>query len=92
MNDDPVRDAEVLSMFVKFERGVDPEVFADLKSLPKGSARVQRLRLLAALGLRGERKTRPHDVDRPGRATRDNANSSPASASVRGMFDEPIDD
>lgn len=91
MKEDVPENEEAIGMYVKFDRRVDPDAFADLKRLPKGSARVQRVRLIFSLGLRSERATRPSDSAQPWQALRPALNHRHQGSSVRGIFDDPIE-
>jgi hypothetical protein len=91
MTEDLPENEEAIGMYVKFDRRVDPDAFADLKRLPKGTARVQRVRLIFSLGLRSERATRPSDSAQLRQASPPALNHRHQSGSVRGIFDDPIE-
>ena len=87
----PPENEETIGMYVKFDRRVDPDAFADLKRLPKGTARVQRVRLIFSLGLRSELATRPSSSAQLKQAVGPALNHWHQGISIRGIFDDPME-
>jgi len=82
-------DIAAVGMYVEIQRGIWPQLFDDLSRLPKGTARVQRLRALAYAGLLAERRSEPAAVIPPAPSV-ERRPSAPRGA--EGIFEAPLND
>jgi hypothetical protein len=88
MSEDTATSAAI-GMYVEVQRGIWPQLFDDLSRLPKGTARVQRLRALAYAGLLAERRSESGASTAPAPSA-ERRPSAPRGA--EGIFEAPLDD
>ena len=88
MSEDTAASAGI-GMYVEIQRAIWPQLFDDLSRLPKGTARVQRLRALAYAGLLAERRPEA-SASTPPALSAERRTSLPCGA--EGIFEPPLND
>jgi hypothetical protein len=89
MTDDVARGASI-GMFVEIQRDIWPQLFDELVHLSKGTARVQRLRTLAYVGLIAERGLGADGAVRLHVASSSGAPTPVLPRGAEGIFDAPL--
>lgn len=92
MSDDSAARSASIGMYLEIQRDIWPQLFDDLVRLPKGTARVQRLRALAYAGLIAERRLLAEPVLRSHVLPPATERTPAQPRGAEGIFDAPLPD
>jgi hypothetical protein len=92
MSDEASPRGSRVGMYVEIQRDIWPQLFDDLIRLPKGTARVQRLRALAYVGLLAEKHPLPEEPAGMRSPRQVTARPPDPARGAEGIFEAPLID